>query len=76
MAKELHAQYPQVTKVVLSSATQWDAVSGNAEEQEVTVVYLASAKPLIAAERRTIERWLQARLKTERISLFVGRHVS
>jgi len=76
VAKELHAQYPQVTKVVLSSATQWDAVSGNAEEQEVTVVYLASAKPLIAAERRTIERWLQARLKTERISLFVGRHVS
>jgi uncharacterized hydrophobic protein (TIGR00271 family) len=71
-ARELHAQYPQIRKVLLSDAAEWDAESGAVAEQRVTVLNVTARARLRPVEKRSIERWLKVRLNSDHVRVVVN----
>ena len=67
---ELHALFPQISKVWLSDALSWEVKAGLEKDNTLLLNLFASA-PLSEAERLTIKRWVEARLKTSRVKLLI-----
>ena len=66
-ARELYAQYPNVTKVVLVEAPVWEA--GGTTKSSMLIVELNSKKPLGKDDKRRISEWLKVRMGNEQIRL-------
>ncbi|WDD94239.1 DUF389 domain-containing protein [Burkholderia sp. FERM BP-3421] len=77
VARELHAQYPQIREVLYGDAAEWapgamvvSAPGVNAPGAEpVPVFSIATARPLPRADRQRLERWLRVRLASAQARL-------
>lgn len=66
--KELSAQYPAVTSLILTRGYKVDAEGGSAGPDEVIAV-IKSSSPLSRDQISTIERWLQVRLDSKEVKV-------
>ncbi|WP_207001692.1 DUF389 domain-containing protein [Trinickia mobilis] len=69
VARELHAQYPQIRKILYSDATEWDPAASAPDAGSVIVFTLSTPKPMPRADRERLERWLKVRMPSERVRL-------
>jgi uncharacterized hydrophobic protein (TIGR00271 family) len=67
---ELNALFPQVTRVMISEAREWNANAGLSEGRTL-VVNLRLTQPLSREQRSRVEAWLRARLLTQDVRLFI-----
>ena len=65
ISKELFAQYPDITKVSLSSGSTVQSSDNTATEQ--IIAFITTAKPMDGELHDRIERWLKVRLKNENV---------
>lgn len=66
---ELHALFPNITKVWLSTAIEWDASSDSRET--TLLVNIATATRMSNKDKKRIESWLHTRLKSDRVKLVI-----
>ena len=66
-ARELYAQYPNVTKVALAEAPIWEA--DGTTKSNILIIELTSKKPLGKEDKHRISAWLKVRLGVEQIRL-------
>ena len=69
-AKELYAQYPAITKVVLAKAPVWD--TDGTTKSNMLIVEMASRKPLGKADKQRISAWLKVKMGVEQVKLISG----
>lgn len=67
---ELNALYPQITRVLMSEAREWNAGTGEREEG-TPVVNLRVTQPLSREQRAQVEAWLRTRLKNQDVRVFI-----
>ncbi|MGD9842910.1 MAG: TIGR00341 family protein [Steroidobacteraceae bacterium] len=67
---ELHALYPQINDVLIAEAPSWNAESGQSKQNTV-VMNIKSAKRLANADRKKLEEWLRARVKSDTVRLVI-----
>jgi len=67
---ELHALFPQVTRVLIFEAPDWESVTGMSTENTLAMNIRTSSQ-LTGTQREQIKAWLRARCKTERVHLVV-----
>ena len=65
ISKELFTQYPNITKVSLSSGAAVNASDSTNTEQ--IIAFITTQKPMPAENHDRIERWLKVRLKNENV---------
>ncbi|MBQ7222870.1 MAG: DUF389 domain-containing protein [Bacteroidales bacterium] len=65
ISKELTAQYPSITKIILSRGNQIETASGTASDQVVALLY--NDAPLDEETIKRIENWLKVRLDNENV---------
>ena len=65
VSKELSAQYPEITKLVLTKGSAIDVASESSEEQIVAIV--SSETEFDAETTERIRRWLSARLERSNV---------
>ena len=70
VAAELHALFPAITDVVISTAIDVGKDSGVAGETTV-VVNASAGKPVAAGEHAKIEDWLRIRTQAAHVALFI-----
>jgi uncharacterized hydrophobic protein (TIGR00271 family) len=70
MPAELHAFFPQISEAWLAEALHWKFVPGP-DALPVTVLTVQATRPIKQAERVRIEKWMAARLGSERVKLVV-----
>jgi hypothetical protein len=61
---EVHALYPSFDSLLVSEATEWQAIKGFGDGYTVVVV-VRSRKPVGRADREKLEQWLRTRTKAE-----------
>ena len=67
---ELHALFPQIIEAWLADALHWESVPG-IDTLPVTVLTVQATRPINTADRARIEKWMAARLGSERVKLVV-----
>ena len=70
IAQELHALYPEVQNVMLGEGVDWTEAAGPGSDTAV-VMNIRVNKRLATGDREKIEKWLTARLPTERVRVVV-----
>ena len=65
ISKELFTQYPNITKVSLSSGAAVNASDSTNTEQ--IIAFITTQEPMPAENHDRIERWLKVRLKNENV---------
>lgn len=70
VSKELSAQYPEITKLVLTKGRAIDVASESSEEQIVAII--SSNKEFDAETTERIRRWLSARLERRNVVVLQG----
>ena len=65
IAKELFAQYPDITEVSLNSGSAIHSADSTATEQ--VIAFITTKEPMKADLHDRIERWLKVRLKNENV---------
>lgn len=69
IARELQAQYPAITHIVLAKAPKWEA--DGSTKSSVLIVRVASKRPLRIEDRHRIRKWLKVRTGVEEVSLII-----
>ena len=68
-AKELFAQYPNITDLSLTRGSTVNATDGQLSEQ--IVAFLTSNEPMNTEQHDRIERWLKVRLNNENVMVVI-----
>ncbi len=76
IARELLAQYPQVTSLTLARGEKVETVqisaTGETTPHEHIMAIIKSSTPLDESEIAKLERWLQIRLVVEKVEIILG----
>lgn len=73
VARELHAQCPQIREVLYSEATEWETGASEADAGALAVFSVSTRRPIPLEERHRLERWLKVRLAPDGVRLVVSR---
>jgi hypothetical protein len=67
LSRELFAQYPDISNLILTRGSSIDSETGNSADQIVAII--TSRRPLEKESLARIERWLKIRLNTDAVTV-------